>query len=76
MMRLFTFLGCCSLAASAMAEYVAPVSTDKSLVEIHVNKDWTVRQRMEVVNKVEQSKGSRNLVSKRSPTTAHMNVFE
>jgi transglutaminase-like putative cysteine protease len=40
-----------------MAEYVAPVSTEKSLLEIHVNKDWTVRQRMEVVNKVETEQG-------------------
>jgi hypothetical protein len=40
-----------------MAEFVAPVSTEKSLVEIHVNKDWTVRQRMEVVNKVETEQG-------------------
>ena len=57
MMRLLTFFVSCTFAASAMAEYVAPVSTEKSLVEIHVNKDWTVRQRMEVFNKVETEQG-------------------
>ena len=53
---LMIFLSC-TFAASAMAEYVAPVSTEMSLVEIHVNKDWTVRQRIEVINRVETEQG-------------------
>lgn len=53
---LMIFLSC-TFAASAMAEYVAPVSTEMSLVEIHVNEDWTVRQRIEVINRVETEQG-------------------
>lgn len=57
MLKFLTFFVSCTFVASSMAEYVAPISTEKSLVEIHVNKDWTVRQRMEVVNKVETEQG-------------------
>lgn len=57
MLKFLTFFMSCTFVASSMAEYVAPISTEKSLVEIHVNKDWTVRQRMEVVNKVETEQG-------------------
>lgn len=39
------------------AEYAAPVSTEWSLTDIHVNKDWTVLQRMEVIKKVETDQG-------------------
>lgn len=39
------------------AEYAAPISTEWSLTEIHVNRDWTVLQRMEVLNKVETDQG-------------------
>ena len=57
MLKFLMIFVSCTFSVSSMAEYVAPVSTEKSLVEIHVNKDWTVRQRMEVVNKVETEKG-------------------
>lgn len=57
MLKVLTFLVASAFASNSMAEFVAPVSTEKSLVEIHVNKDWTVRQRMEVVNKVETEQG-------------------
>ena len=57
MLKFLMIFVSCTFCVSSMAEYVAPVSTEKSLVEIHVNKDWTVRQRMEVVNKVETEKG-------------------
>lgn len=57
MRKILMFIAACTFAAHAMAEFVAPVSTERSLVEIHVNKDWTVRQRMEVVNKVETEQG-------------------
>jgi len=57
MLKFFTIVLVGLFATSSMAEYVAPVTTEKSLVEIHVNKDWTVRQRMEVINKVETEQG-------------------
>ncbi len=57
MQKLLALFITCTFAASSMAEYAAPISTEKSLVEIHVNKDWSVRQRMEVVNKVETEQG-------------------
>ncbi|MGV1045513.1 DUF3857 domain-containing transglutaminase family protein [Limnohabitans sp.] len=41
----------------ARAEYVAPISSEKSITEIHVDKNWAVRQRMEVMNKVETDQG-------------------
>lgn len=41
----------------AHAEYVAPISTQSSLTDIHVNKDWTVVQRMEVTQRVETDQG-------------------
>jgi transglutaminase-like putative cysteine protease len=41
----------------AHAEYVAPISTQSSLTDIHVNKDWTVVQRMEVTKRVETDQG-------------------
>ena len=39
------------------AEYSPSISTEKSITEIHVFKNWTVRQRIEVVNKVETDQG-------------------
>ena len=57
MLKVLTFLVASAFASNSMAEFIAPVSTEKSLVEIHVNKDWTVRQRMEVVKKVETEQG-------------------
>lgn len=41
----------------ALAEYLPSISTEKALTEIHVSKNWTVRQRVEVINKVETDQG-------------------
>jgi transglutaminase-like putative cysteine protease len=41
----------------AQAQYRPPVSTELSIMDIHVAKNWSVRQRMEVINKVETDQG-------------------
>ena len=38
MLKVLTFLVASAFASNSMAEFIAPVSTEKSLVEIHVNK--------------------------------------
>lgn len=57
MLKVLIFVVACMRASNLMAEYLAPISTEKSIVEIHVNKDWTVRQRTEIINKVETEQG-------------------
>jgi hypothetical protein len=55
--RHFLLLMLLSFANLARAEYTPPVSTELSIMDIHVAKNWSVRQRMEVINKVETDQG-------------------
>lgn len=41
----------------AHADYTPSVSTDRAISEVHVFKDWTVRQRFEVTQQVETDQG-------------------
>ena len=57
MFRSVRFLLALTIPLIAHAEYVAPISTQSSLTDIHVNKNWTVIQRMEVTKRVETDQG-------------------
>ncbi len=57
MFRSAQFLIALTIPLIAHSEYVAPISTQSSLTDIHVNKDWTVLQRMEVTKQVETDQG-------------------
>lgn len=57
MLRSTRFLLALAIPLMANAEYAAPISTQSSVTEIHVKKDWTVVQRMEVTNRVETDQG-------------------
>jgi hypothetical protein len=57
MLKVLIFVVACMRASNLMAAYLTPISTEKSISEIHVNKDWTVRQRTEIINKVETEQG-------------------
>jgi len=57
MLRPLALIFAIALPMCGRAEYVAPISTPWSLTDIHVKKDWTVLQRMEVINQVETDQG-------------------
>ena len=57
MFRLIVFTLTLLTGTTVLASYIAPIAVEKSIVEIHVKKDWTVRNRSEQVSRVETERG-------------------
>jgi hypothetical protein len=57
MKNTLAFIAAITLTMCSYAELLAPISIELSVNEIHVNKDWTVRQRIESITKVETDRG-------------------
>ncbi len=57
MKRFLAGILCLLTSSFVLAEYSPSISTEKEVTEIHVFKNWTVRQRIEVINKVETDQG-------------------
>ena len=59
MKKIMVLIGFFVYVTTTWAEYVPPIYIEKSIVNIHVNKDWTARQKFEVLTKVETEEGIR-----------------
>lgn len=57
MNKTLAFISAMTLSMYSYAEMLAPISIELSVNVIHVNKDWTVRQRIESIEKVETERG-------------------